>query len=86
MHLVDNNSRVYCSLMIGKSSVALLKVMAISRLELVAATLSVKMLIILKKELEIPVIKEVFWTDSEVVLGYIRNESKRFKIFVGKQS
>ena len=59
--------------------------MAISRLELVAATLSVKMLIILKKELEIPVNKEVFWTDSEVVLGYIRNESKKFKIFVGNR-
>ena len=71
--------------MIGKSSVALLKVMAISRLELVAATLSVKMLIILKKELEIPLNKEVFWTDSEVVLGYIRNESKKFKIFVGNR-
>ena len=71
--------------MIGKSSVALLKVMAISRLELVAATLSVKMLIILKKELEIPLNKEVFWTDSEVVLSYIRNESKKFKIFVGNR-
>lgn len=39
----------------------------------------------LKKELEIPVNKEIFWTDSEVVLGYIKNESKRFKIFVANK-
>ena len=71
--------------MIGKARVAPLKVMAILRMELVAATLSVKMSIFLKRELEIPVNKEVFWTDSEVVLGYIRNESKRFKIFVANR-
>ena len=43
------------------------------------------MSIILKKELQIPVNKEVLWTDSEVVLGYIRNKSKRFKIFVANR-
>ena len=54
--------------------------MTIPRMELVAATLSVKMSILLRKELEIPVNKEVFWSDSEVVLGYIRSDSKRFKL------
>ena len=30
-------------------------------------------------------IKEPFcWTDCQVVLGYINNESKRFKVFVAK--
>ena len=45
------------------------------------------MSILLKKELKIPVNKTFFWTDSEVVLDYIRNESKksRFKIFVAKR-
>ena len=50
--------------------------------QLVAATLSVKISILLKKELKILVNKEVFWSDSEAILGYIRDESKRFKIFV----
>ena len=85
LRLVDNNGRIHCSLMIGKARVAPLKVMTIPRMELVAATLSVKMSILLKSELEIPVNKEVFRTDSEVVLGYIRNESKRFKIFVANR-
>ena len=56
--------------------------MTIPRMELVAAALSVKMSIFLRKELEIPVNTEVVWTDSEVVLGYIKNETKRFKLFV----
>ena len=29
--------------------------------------------------------QEIFWTDSEVVLAYIRNEAKRFKIFVANR-
>ena len=50
--------------------------------QLVAETLSVKISILLKNELKILVNNEVFWTDSEAILGYIRDESKRFKIFV----
>ena len=50
-------------------------------MELAAATLSVKISVLLKKELQIP-IKKMFWTDSEVILAYIRNADKRFKIFV----
>ena len=74
LHLLDKNGRIYSSLMIGKARVAPLKVMTIQRMELVAETLSVKMSILLRKELEIPVTKEAFWTDSEVLLRYIRNE------------
>ena len=40
-------------------------------MELVAATLLVKMSIILTKELEIAVNKDVFWTDSDAALGYM---------------
>ena len=56
--------------------------MTMPRMELVAATLSVKISLLLKKELQIPIKKEMFWTDSDVVLAYIRNEAKRFKFFV----
>ena len=82
LRLVHNNGRVHCSLMIGKPRAAPLKVMTIQRMVLLAGALSVKMSILLKKELRIPVNKEVFWTYSEVVLGYISNESKTFKLFV----
>ena len=83
LSLVHNNGRIHCSLMICKVPVAPLTVMTILRMELVAATFSVKFSILLKKKKkEIPVNREVFWTNSEVALGYIRNESKRFKVFV----
>ena len=59
--------------------------MTLPRMELVAATLSVNISVLLKKELPIPIKKEIFWTDSEVVLAYIRNEVKRFKIFVANR-
>ena len=52
---------------------------------IVAATLSAKISVLLKKELQIPIKKEMFWTGSEVVLAYIRNEAKRFKIFVANR-
>ena len=53
--------------MIGKVCVTSLKVMTIPRMGLAAATLSVKLSILLKKELEILVNKDKSWTDSEVV-------------------
>ena len=54
------------------------------RLELRAATLSIKMSQLVKKELElndVTNIREHFWTNSHVTLDYINNESKRFKVF-----
>ena len=40
---------------------------------------------LLKKELDISCVDEVFWTDSKVVLGYITNTVKRFKTFVANR-
>ena len=85
LRLVDKSGRIHCSLVIGKARVAPIKYMTIPRMELVAATLSVKMSILLKRELQLKCQREVFWTDSEVILGYIRNESRRFKIFVANR-
>ena len=56
---------------------------SIPRLELTAAALSVKVSILLRKELIIhPIINQYFYIDSQVVLGYINSDAKRFKIFV----
>ena len=64
------------------------KYVSIPRFELTAATLSIKMPKLIKRELElndVASIRERFWTDNQVVLGYISNESKRFSV-CGKQS
>ena len=68
----------------GKSRVAPIKNITTPRMELVSATSSVKISALLQKELQLLNVKEIFWTDSEV-LGYIRNESKKFKVFVANR-
>ena len=82
LHIVDETGRIRCCLVIGKSRVAPLKYIAMPIMELVPATLSVKISAILKRELQTNCDKEIFWTDNEITLGYIRNQSKNFKIFV----
>ena len=70
----------------GKARVAPLKYITIPRMELAAATLSVKISVMLRKEFQIPITREIFWTDSEAVLDYIRNQSrKKFKVFVANR-
>lgn len=80
-----NKDNIHCVLLIGKARMAPLTVVTISRLELTAALLSVKMSEFLKRELNLPVNREFFWTDSRVVLGYIANEARRFHIFVANR-
>lgn len=69
----------------AKSRVAPLKTVTIPRLELTAAVVSAKVCSMLKHELQYEDIKQVFWTDSKIVLGYITNTSKRFHVFVANR-
>ena len=46
-----------------------------------AAVLSVKISKMLREELDVH-IDEIFWTDSQIVLGYINSNVCRFKVFV----
>ena len=75
LRMINKNGDVYW-LIFGKSRVAPVKYVSISRLELTAATLSVKVSDMLRRELDIPIASEEFWTDSQLVLGYISNEMR----------
>ena len=66
MCVVDESGKIHGNLIMGKSCVARLKYITIPRMEL-AATLSVKISVILRKEFQLPVTREIFWTDSEAV-------------------
>ena len=85
LRLVDERLKIHCSLVMGKSRVAPLKPVTIPRLELTAAVCSVRISQQLRRELEYHIDREYFWTDSNVVLGYIRNESRRFHVFVANR-
>ena len=83
--LKNCDGEVHSALVLAKSHLAPLKRMTIPRLELTAASLSVKLDAKLKGELELPIKKSVFWSDSTIVLQYIRNEDKRFNTFVANR-
>ena len=55
------------------------------RLELVAVTLSVKIALLLRDELDIEINKEYFWIDSKIVLGYISSSNKKFNTLVANR-
>ncbi|XP_039907300.1 uncharacterized protein LOC120746094 [Simochromis diagramma] len=81
----NDKDEVHCSLVIGKARVAPSKVTSIPRLELAAAVVSAKVSVLLKAELDMKINDEFFWTDSQVVLGYINNDARRFHIFVANR-
>ena len=71
--------------MIGKSRNASIKTESIPRLELQGALLAARMDFTIRKELDFKFEKVIFWTDSMIVLNYIRNESWRFQIYVANR-
>ena len=82
LRLVSEDNQILCSLLIRKSRVTPAKYVSAPRLELAAATMSIKMSQLINRELElndVTSIREHFWTNRQVVFGCINNESKRFK-------
>ena len=83
LRFVSKENFIHCYLIFGKSRVTPSKPnISLPRLELMAATLSAMVASFLREELDIHYKDEHFWCDSEVVLGYIKNFTKRFKLFV----
>ena len=83
---VNTNKEVHCTLLFAKSRVTPLKQVTIPRAELQAAVLAAKVADNLKTDLKLTTLtKEVFWTDSKVVLGYIHNEARRFHVYVANR-
>lgn len=85
LRIVDDKGAAHCSFVLGKSRVTPLKVVSIPRLELAAAVVAVKLNCLIRNELEYPIHDTIYWTDSTVVLQYIRNESRRFHTFVANR-
>ena len=83
--MVNEEGKIHCALVIGKSHITPLKFISIPRLKLTTTVLSVKISKQLKQKLKIECfdgkIEAVLWTDSQVVLHYINNESVWFKVF-----
>ena len=85
VRMIDEQQRIHCTLVIGKSRVAPLTPVTVPRLELTATVYSGKISQQLRHRLSYHIDQEYFWTDSNVVLGYISNESRRFHVFVANR-
>ena len=62
-----------------------LRPITIPQLELTAVLVSVKVSSNLRQEVDYKKVKEVFWTDSQVFLGYIKNDARRFHVYVANR-
>lgn len=87
LRCVNIEGAITCNLICAKGFVAPLQRQTIPRLELQAAVKAVKLGNAVHNNLEcadtgVPV---YFWTDSMIVLGYIANETRRFKVFVANR-
>ncbi|CAH8508880.1 unnamed protein product [Schistosoma rodhaini] len=80
-----SDTEVCSRLVTAKARVAPLKVQTIPRLELTAAVLAARMGFQLQSELDIKFSEVKFWTDSMIVLHYIRNEKSQFKTFIANR-
>ena len=85
IRLVNDEDKPHCALVMAKARVTPLRAITIPRLELAAAVVSVRVHSILERELDYTNVKETFWTDSKVVLGYINSDAKRFHVYVANR-
>ena len=79
---INCDGSIHCNFNMEKARFNPKKHIYILTLELVAVTLSEKMVKFFRKEFNIGCLQETFWPDSKVVLRYIRNAATKFKIFV----
>ena len=78
---IFNGNRCVVSFVMGKSRVSPLQPMSIPRLELSAAVISARLARFVNREIDLDIEKTVLWTDSTVVLSYLKNTSKRRPVF-----
>jgi hypothetical protein len=76
---------VNISFLFGKAKVAPAHGNTIPRLELCAAALAAEISDTIRDQLEIDPDNFFYYTDSRVILGYLTNETRRFKIYVGNR-
>ena len=82
---VQHEDKITCNLIMAKSRLAPLKKLTLPRLELQGAVLGVRLKKFIIQEVDTEFDSINFWTDSMIILQYIQNEERRFKVFVSNR-
>ena len=85
---VGKNKEVVCSLVCSKSHLTPIgnsALKTIPRIELNGARMAVQLAQTLKRELTLQFDEVIYWTDSRIVLYYLRNDTARFQRFVANR-
>ena len=69
----------------GKAQIAPLKYITQQRMEIFAAKLWVKISLMPQNELQLSITRQIFSTDNESDLGYIRNQPRKLKVLVANK-
>ena len=73
------------SFVMSKSRVAPTTSVTLPRLELNAAVAGVRLYRLLIRELDLPIVRICFWSDSSLTIQYIQNKQHRFKTYVANR-
>ena len=73
------------SFVMSKSRLAPIKTITLPRLELNAAVIGARLSRMLIHELDLPIERVQYWSDSTLVLQYIKNKSQRVKVYVANR-
>ena len=81
----DKQGHICVTPILGKAKLAPKSATTIPRLELCAAVLGVEIGDILNNALDIPIDETCFYSDSQAVLGYLSNTTRRFFVYVSNR-
>lgn len=79
---VNKEGEIFVRLLCAKTRVAPLKAVTIPKLELCGAVLAAKLCSTVVKALRCAIVKIVYWSDSQIVLSWLKGQQSRLKTFV----
>ena len=85
IQMTDSEDKVHTSLVLTKTKVAPIKRLTIPHLELCGTYLLTKILHHVREVLKISSSRVFAWTDSTIVLDWLKGNPRRFKQFVGNR-
>ena len=81
LRFIFKTKKPHCLFAMTNTRLAPMKTISLSRLELNAAVLGVRLYKMIIKEVDLLIQTIKSWTDSVLVLQHIRNETHRFKVY-----